>query len=188
MNDQTNAIDFGPLSQLIGTWRGDKGIDVAPEPDGDETHPYYETLTFEPVGDVTNAGKQTQVVVHYRQIVQRKIDDEVFHDETGYWIWDEAASTVIHSLTIPRAVAVLAGGQHQYEPGSRHVTLEVAAKLDDADWSILQSPFMQDNAKTTAFSHKISVDKDQLSYSETTTLDIYGRIMEHTDSNELTRC
>ncbi len=188
MSDEVSSLDFGPLTQLIGTWRGNKGIDVAPEPEGDETHPYYETLTFEPVGDITNAGKQTLVVLHYRQIVQRKTDNEIFHDETGYWIWDKAASTIIQSLTIPRAVAVLAGGQYNNKLESSKVTLEVGAKIDDPDWSILQSPFMKDNAKTIAFSHKISVEKDQLSYSETTTLDIYGRIMEHTDSNELTRC
>ena len=84
MSNQKPTIDYGPLTQLVGTWRGDKGIDIAPEPDGDETHPYYETLAFEAIGDVTNAGQQTLVVLHYRQIVQRKIDDAIFHDETGY--------------------------------------------------------------------------------------------------------
>ena len=193
MGEQQNDINYGPLTGLIGSWQGDKGIDLAPEPDGEESHPYYETLTFKAAGDVTNAGKQTLAVLRYHQIVQRKIDDAVFHDEIGYWIWDSDSNTIMHSLTIPRGLALLAGGQGADldEGGAVHsgtVTLEVAAKIDDPDWSIVQSPFMRDNAKTLAFTHKISLEQDRLSYSETTTLDIYGRIFEHTDQNELLRC
>jgi hypothetical protein len=192
MGEQQNTINYGPLTGLIGTWQGDKGIDLAPEPDGEESHPYYETLTFEAAGDVTNAGKQTLAALRYHQVVQRKIDDAVFHDETGYWMWDSDSNTIMHSLTIPRGLALLAGG-----PGPEHggdgavhteaIKLEVAAKTDDPDWSIVQSPFMRDNAKTLAFSHKITLEQDRLCYSETTTLDIYGRIFEHTDQNELLR-
>ena len=52
-------IDYGPLAALIGTWQGDKGMDVSPEPDGIEENPYYETIVFEAAGDVTNAEAQT---------------------------------------------------------------------------------------------------------------------------------
>ncbi len=48
-------IDYGPLRQLIGTWTGRGGLDIAPEPDGTERNPYYETIVFEAGGDVTNA-------------------------------------------------------------------------------------------------------------------------------------
>ena len=30
------TADYGPLKHLFGTWKGDKGIDVSPEPDGDD--------------------------------------------------------------------------------------------------------------------------------------------------------
>jgi hypothetical protein len=52
-------IDYGPLAALVGTWQGDKGMDVAPEPDGTEENPYYETIVFEAAGDVSNAETQT---------------------------------------------------------------------------------------------------------------------------------
>ena len=39
-------IDYGPMQQLIGTWRGQGGLDIAPEPDGSENNPYYETIIF----------------------------------------------------------------------------------------------------------------------------------------------
>ena len=48
-----DGIDYGPLAALIGTWKGDKGVDRAPESDGEERNPFYETITFEAAGDVT---------------------------------------------------------------------------------------------------------------------------------------
>lgn len=105
------TADYGPLKHLIGTWKGNKGIDVSPEPDGDEINPYYETMVFEKVSDVENAEIQTLAIARYHSTVKRKSNDEIFHDQVGYWLWDKANETIIHSLTIPRAVSLLAGGK-----------------------------------------------------------------------------
>jgi len=88
---------------------GDKGLDVAPEPDGSAESPYYETLEFTPCGTVENADSQELSVVRYQQIVTRKSDGKVSHDQTGYWMWDPATGIVMQSLTIPRAVTGLVG-------------------------------------------------------------------------------
>ena len=182
------GIDFGPLARLVGVWKGDKGLDVAPEPEGSEESPYRETLTFEVVGDVTNADSQTLAVIRYHQVVARKSNNEVFHDEIGYWMWDAATNTVMHSLVIPRAVALLAGGSvAPADISEERCVLSVRAKLDDPDWGIAQSPFMRDNARTVEFSHDITIAGDTLSYRETTVLDIYGKRFDHTDENELHR-
>ncbi|WP_031434079.1 heme-binding beta-barrel domain-containing protein [Methylomarinum vadi] len=182
------SIDYGPLTELIGVWQGDKGLDVSPEPEGGERNPYYETITFAPIGDVTNAESQLLAALHYRQIVQRKSNDEIFHDETGYWMWDKKAGIVMQSLTIPRGVSVLAGGTHDGEKDENGtIMLEVAAGLDDEDWQIIQSPFMRDHARTTAFRHRITVGSGLLSYEETTMVEIYDKVFEHTDRNELQR-
>jgi len=186
--NSTEALDYGPLAELIGVWKGDKGLDVAPEPDGAENNPYYETITFTAIGDVTNAESQLLTALHYRQVVQRKSNDKVFHDETGYWMWDASVGVIMHSLTIPRAVSVIAGGMHSGAKGDDgNIVLEVSASLDDKDWQIIQSPFMRDNARTTAFQHQIIVGDGKLSYSETTIVEIYGEVFEHTDCNELVR-
>lgn len=183
-----DEIDYGPLAALIGAWAGDKGIDIAPEPDGQEENPYYETLVFEPLGDLSNAESQQLAIVRYQQIVRRKSNDEVFHDETGYWLWDASAGVVMHTLTIPRAVCVIAGGHFTAsENQNGTITLEVAAKLGDPDWGIIQSPFMRDNASTLEFRQRLIIEGDQLAYAETTVVDIYGRRFDHTDQNELTR-
>jgi len=181
-------INYGPLKQLIGIWKGDKGMDVAPDPDGSENNPYYEIITCTAVGDVTNAESQTLSVIRYHQVVSRKTDNEVFHDETGYWMWDASTETIMHSLTIPRAVCVLAGGQYTGATNEQgDVIIEVSAGIQDKDWGIIQSPFMQENARTTGFRHKVILGSDTLSYSETTMVEIFGKIFEHIDENELVR-
>jgi len=181
-----DAQAYGPLGSLIGTWVGDKGMDLAPEPDGPDLTPYYETITFETVGDVENAEEQLIMALYYRQVVRKKENDEVFHDQTGYWMWDEKSQVVVQSLSIPRAVCLLAGAKYEAQAGDE-VVISVSASVDDPDWSIIQSPFMRDKAKTLAFSHTLKVNGDKLSYAETTSLDIYGSPFEHTDQNELTR-
>ena len=184
----TEIYNYGPLAGLTGTWRGSNGMDKSPETDGLDDNPYYETIVFEEIGDVENAETQVITALHYRQVVQRKSNDKVFHHETGYWMWDESSGMLMHSLAIPRGVTILAGGKHNGEPepdGS--ILLEVQASIEDPDWNISQSPFMMQKAKTTAFSHRISLKDGKLSYHETITVDIYGRVFEHTDENELER-
>ncbi|MCX2981110.1 DUF1794 domain-containing protein [Halieaceae bacterium IMCC14734] len=180
------GIDYGPLSSLVGVWQGNQGVDVAPEPDSDEVSPYYEVLTFEAAGDVTNAEEQTLSVVRYHQVVHRKSNDEVFHDQVGYWLWDSATGVICQTLTIPRAVTLLAGGTAQ---SSGETTVIEVKAVDGSDtWGIVQSPFMREKARTTEFQHKITVTGDTLVYSETTVLEIYGKAAyPHTDGNTLTR-
>lgn len=189
MSDTTiEGVDYGPLACLVGTWAGTKGMDVAPEPDNDEFNPYYETLSFEAAGDVTNAEQQTLSVVRYHQVVSRRANDKVFHDQVGYWLWDPATDVICQTLTIPipRAVTLLAGGKTTV--AGTTTTIEVEAKEGDLYWGIIQSPFMQSKARTTGFSHKIEVTGDTLVYSETTVLDIYGKnSYQHTDGNTLQR-
>jgi hypothetical protein len=184
----TDEVNYGPLAGLIGTWTGADGMDISPEPDGTEENPYYETIVFEAAGSVENAESQTLAIVRYHQVVQRKSNDEVFHDQIGYWTWDASDGTVAQSLAIPRAVALLAGGTCAAPSNAGDaVTLEVSAKAGDPAWGIAQSPFMGEKARTVAFAHKVTIDGDRMHYAETTSLEIHGRGFEHTDENTLTR-
>ena len=156
MSDDTSidGVNYGPLAILVGNWRGDEGMDDAPEPDGSEHSPFYETMSFEAAGDVTNAEEQLLAVVRYHRVVTRKSNDKVFHDQVGYWLWDASDNTIVESFSIPRGVAVLAGGRaEQPESVTAEVVLDVKAEAGAADWGIVQTPFMLDKAKTTAFTH-----------------------------------
>ena len=181
-----NEIDYGPLQGLIGRWKGDKGIDIAPEPDDTERNPYYETITFEAAGDVENAEKQTLTIVRYHQEVFRKSNDEQFHDQLGYFTWDAETGVITHSFVIPRGVAVVAGGKVIEQSGDE-ITIKVDAADDNADRGISQAPFMRDNARSVSFTQTLILTNDSLSYEETTVLDIYGRTFNHIDKSKLTR-
>jgi len=182
-----SQTDYGPLELLLGTWKGDKGLDVAPDPNGREENPYFESIIFTEAGRVTNAESQHLAALHYRQIVQRKSDGNVFHDQTGYWIWDGQRELVMHSFSIPRGVCVLAGGRFTAVDSTSGVELNVASTEGDARWPLVQSPFMHENARTTAFRQRLLVSTNELAYSQTAQLNIYGRAFEHTDNNELER-
>lgn len=183
---EIKEINYGPLKELIGVWKGDKGMDIAPESDGTEENPYYETLTITEGGDLTNGEEQVLSVLHYRKIVSRKSDNGVFHDETGYWMWDAATNVIMHSLSIPRAVTLIAGTtlkESDYQNGK--LTIEIAAGVDNKNWGIVQSPFMKEKALTKNYHQKIVIENGKMACSETTMLEIYGREFEHTDKNEL---
>jgi len=186
-NSMVNGLDYGPLVALIGQWEGDKGMDVAPEPDdGVERNPYRETLKFEAIGDATNAESQILAVLHYHQVVNHTETGKEIHNETGYWMWDKDNDTVMHSLTIPRGLVLLAGGA-AVEDAQGAVCMTVEAQVGHETWGIVQSPFLTSNAKTMSYYQQLSVSGDQLKYSQTMGLDIYGRNFEHTDNSTLYR-
>jgi len=181
----TDGVDYGPLALLAGRWEGGKGVDIAPEPDGEESSPYYETFLFEPIGAVTNAEAQTLTALRYHQVVSRKSNDQVFHNETGYWMWDAEQRLVMQTLTIPRGVCLVAGGSHEIHEGG--VAIQVHAARSDVNWPIIEPPFMRDNASTISFNRTLTVADDILRYEELTVVDIYGRRFDHTDQNTLSR-
>jgi hypothetical protein len=178
MNNIENPFDL-----LLGTWQGDKGLDIAPEPDGTETNPYYETITFSKTSDVENAESEYLFVVQYQQVVRRKSTGKIFHDQSGYWMWNAKENMLMHSFSIPRGVCVLAKGE--MEKDQNNLVLEVSATAGDDNFGIIQSQFMQENAKTSSFKQKLVLKDGVLTYSQTTILEIYGKIFEHTDDNIL---
>lgn len=183
---EENEFNYGPLTGLIGEWKGDRGIDVSPEPDDIERNPFYETFVFEAAGDVDNAEKQVLTILRYHQKVYRKSNDQQFHDQVGYFTWDEATGVITHSFVIPRGVGVVAGGKVIAEDGSK-ITMKVDAADGDKDWGISQAPFMRDNARSVSFTQTIVLDGDEMSYEQRTMLDIYGREFDHVDKSKLTR-
>jgi hypothetical protein len=186
-NTEFDDTHYGPLALLNGVWKGDRGEDRAPEPDGEEINPYYEIISFEAAGAVTNAEEQTLSIVRYHQMVSRKSDKKVFHDQVGYWLWDSKTGSIIQTVTIPRAVTLLAGGTAS-ETGDGEVVIEVIAEEGHKEWGILQSPFMEQKARTRKFTHTISIKGNRMRYRETTLIDIYGKPnFEHVDFNTLQR-
>ena len=182
----SDVENYGPLQNLIGVWVGNSGMDISPEPDGTEKNPYYERVEYTPAGDVTNAESQQVMAIRYYQTVNRIGDDKVIHDQLGYWMWDRERELVMHSLLIPRGVAVLAAGGYSVD-GEGVASIRVQATAGSDSFGIVQSPFMKEKALTKAFTMELVLGADSLFYKQSILLDIYGREFDHTDESRLIR-
>jgi hypothetical protein len=180
-----DGLDYGPLARFVGTWKtlDDRGLDVAPGQEGSEVgkggeaaSPYYETIQFIPAGGVTNASSQHLVAISYHQKVFRKSNNQQFHDQVGYLIYDKANETIYDSFCIPRAVCVVAAGK-----------LNTTLSLTAQGTGIVQSDYMAMNDKTEKFTISYEISEDIMQYSQETTLHVYGKPFIHTDIDTLTR-
>lgn len=186
MNSVIDNINYGPLAQLIGKWSGNMGLDIAPASDGSsDESPFENEMTFTVAGAAENAEEQQLVAVKYHHVVRRSDNGHIFHDQIGHWIYEPSTQLVMHSLTIPRGVCLLAGGT--IKDSNDESIFEVSATADSDTYGIIQSPFMLEKAETKAFHMKMTVKSDELRYREVTSLHIYGKDFEHVDTSILQR-
>ena len=179
--------EFGPLAPLIGTWRGDQGVNVSYDYDKKEVieETYTEEMTFKIVGDVDN-GPQKIWVIDYITAAKRTGSDDVFHTELGFWGWDPDRKMVMRCFMAPRMSTILAGGTCEANATSFSMNAEIGAQ----DFGVLSNPYLIENAKCTRYESSYTIDGDTLSYEENTVMDMSslgGKSMDHTDKNTLTR-
>lgn len=186
MNTIIDDVDYGPLAQLIGKWIGNKGLDIAPDSNANpDKSAFSDEITFTPSGPSENAEEQNLVSIKYHHIVRKLENGRIFHDQIGHWIYEKRTNIIMHSLSIPRAVCLLAGGEYEENNGTSIFNVE--AKKGSQTYGIVQSPFMLEKAKTTAFKMNLTVKGNQLNYREVTSLHIYGKDFEHIDESTLFR-
>jgi hypothetical protein len=179
--------DLGPLAALAGTWEGAEGLDVAfanVSATVLET-PFRERTTFAPFGPVAN-GSQNLFGLDYRTAAWRGDEEDPFHTEVGYWLWDATAGQVMRCFMVPRGSTVLAGGDAA--PDAK--TFTMAATLGSTTYGILSNQYLDVNARTVRYECTITVEGDDtFSYEETTTVEIakLGGELAHTDRNRLHR-
>lgn len=179
-------MNYGPLAALAGTWIGDKGSDIAPSDDrGTENNLFREELILTPIG-VTQNHEQTLYTLRYSTRVWRLTEENTFHEETGYWLWDPAAQQVMKSFIVPRGIVVLAGGYAK--PNARE--FQISASLGSSTFGICSNPFLDVEFKTVKYDLKVTIhDENNFSYESDTQLLLKGRteIFHHTDRNTLSR-
>ena len=186
MNKLIDGVDYGPLTQLLGKWIGQKGLDIAPNADAaPDKNSYIDELTVTTAGPAENAEEQQLVAVKYHHVVRKKENNHIFHDQTGHWIFEPSTGIIMHSLTIPRGVCLLAGGN--VEQNGYETIFEVEAKAGSDSFGIMQSPFMLEKAKTKRFQMRLSIKGNELNYRQITSLFIYGKDFEHVDESLLNR-
>ena len=186
MNSVIDGINYGPLGQLIGKWVGNKGLDIAPDADANPDDSLFsDEMVFTIAGHAENAEEQELVAIKYHHVVRKLENGLIFHDQIGHWIYEKNTNTIMHSLSIPRAVCLLAGGKYLEDDGVS--VFHVEANAGSETYGIVQSPFMLEKAKTKAFQMTLSVKNNELNYNEITSLHIYGKDFEHIDKSTLYR-
>jgi len=176
---------LGPLRRMAGVWTGRRGLDVKPKADGPRKQAYVERLELQPVDPVTN-GPQLLYGLRYHTHITKPEQVKTYHEQVGYWLWEPATGSIIHTLTIPRGQVAMAGGQAAAEDD--HFELHATQGLDT--WGICSSPFLDHAFKTTAFRIRVDFHDDgSWSYEEDTVLQIRGRDepFHHVDRNHLER-
>jgi hypothetical protein len=179
--------EFGPLASLAGTWEGDQGLDVAflhSKGEVGET-PYRERAEFNPFGPVDN-GSQSLYGLDYRMSAWRGDEDNPFHTEIGYWLWDGADGQVTRCFMVPRGSTILAGGPALADA----TTFTLQAEVGSETYGILSNPYLARVARTTLYQVVMDLSTEgAFSYRQITTIDHahLDEPLEHTDTNTLYR-
>jgi hypothetical protein len=178
--------EWGPLEALIGEWEGEGGLDRAYSHAKAEVldTPYTEKVTMKPFGPVDN-GRQRLYGLDYRSAMWRGDEQDPFHTEVGYWLWDVAAGEVLRGFVVPRGITVLAGGTGIAADATSY---RLTAKLGDPRYGIAENTYLGTNASSTAYEVDITVNDDGTwSYAEHTWLAMreFDEIFDHSDSNTL---
>ena len=179
------ADEWGPLGPLVGEWEGEGGLDTAYSHAQEKVlgTPYLEKLTFKPFGPVDN-GSQSLYGLDYKSAMWRGDEENPFHTEVGYWLWDGATGEVMRGFVVPRGITVLAGGTAAAD--AKSFTLH--AKAGDPQYSIGENKYLAKNASTLSYEVTITINDDGTwSYDETTMLKMkeIDEPFAHTDHNTL---
>lgn len=177
---------LGPLGPLAGEWEGDDGLDLSYHHDVDEIveTPYREVLTFKPFGPVDN-GSQHLYGLDYRTAMWRGDEEDPFHTEVGYWLWDAGLGHVMRGFVIPRASVILAGGEAAAD--AREFTLTAAS--GDPGYGMSTNPYLLERANCTRYEVTVRIDGETFSYDEDSVLTMteLPDELHHTDRNTLHR-
>jgi hypothetical protein len=176
---------LGPLAPMAGVWEGEHGTDIAPKREGARTQGFFERISLQPV-DPGNNGPQLLYALRYHTWMCKPGETGTYHDQVGYWLWEPASETVMHSLTIPRGQTVLAVGKAK--PDAKTFTLE--ATRGSTDYGICSNPYLETNFRTDSFTITVTIHDDGTwSYEEDTVMQITGQTepFHHRDSNRLHR-
>lgn len=175
---------LGPLAGLAGTWEGDQGLDISYHHDVGEIveTPYREKVELKPFGPVDN-GVQQLFGLDYRMAAYKQGEDEPFHTEVGYWLWDAANGQFLRSFMVPRGQVVIAGGDATAES----TTIELSAAHGSSTYGILSNLHLETNATTPSYTCTLTIGDGEWSYDETTVYEVKakGMTIQHRDRNTL---
>jgi len=183
--DVDTLANLGPLTGLAGIWEGARGVDINPKPEGPRQQGYVEHMELQPIDPQAN-GPQLFYGLRYHTHVVKPGEVETYHDQVGYWLWEPATETVIHTLAIPRAQVALAAGKAAADARR----FELVAKRGSTAYGICSTPFLEHAFTTVEFRITVTMNADGTwAYEEDTVLMVRGQAepFHHRDRNILTK-
>ena len=183
--DVNTLANLGPLTRLAGRWRGTRGLDVNPKPEGPRRQAFIETIDLEPIDPQAN-GPQLYYGLRYHAHVVKPGEVETYHDQEGYWLWEPATGTVIQTLSIPRGQTALAIGTATKDS----TRFELVARRGETSNGICSNPFLEDAFQTIEYRIVVTLNDDGTwSYDEDTVMQVRGLAepFHHTDRNTLVK-
>ena len=184
-----NLEDYGPLQFYIGTWVSDRwtGENRAPDPDRNvENTKFRQETTFVPIGQVDNHEQHLFALRYSTKAWEEGEDDDPFHEEVGYFIWDKDSQQVLKSFIVPRGIAVNAGGTAT--PDAKEIS--VSAEVGSETYGISSNQFLDREFKSVRYDVTFKqLDQNTFSYDENTQIKIKGRdeLFHHTERNTMKR-
>ena len=181
--DPDTLANLGPLARLAGLWEGRKGIDLNPKADGPERREFIERIDMQPIDPQAN-GPQLLRGLRYHIHINTEEEDITFHDQVGYWLWEEATGLVMQTLAIPRGQSLLAGGAAKPDGAG----LKVSARRGSTEFGITSTAFLEHAFRTDSYDLDITFNADgSWSYVSDTMLTVRGqeKPFRHRDVNTL---
>jgi hypothetical protein len=181
--DPNTLRNLGPLRKLAGVWEGRKGKDVNPKAKGPERNDYVERYSLQPIDPQLN-GPQLLYGLRYFTFITEPGKTEMFHEQVGYWLWEPATQTVMHTLAIPRGQIAMATGKVK----PRALKFALASRRGSLSNGIVSGVFLEENFTTLAWDIEVTIhDSESWSYAQDTQLLLKGRdtIFHHVDRNTL---
>ncbi len=175
--------NLGPLAALAGTWEGDQGKDFSRIHSEEKETLFRERTVFEPLGPVNN-GPQKLYGLRYTMTAWRQGEDDGFHEELGYWLWDAGNEQVLRCFMVPRGVLINAGGDVKADSNHFHLEAEVGSET----YGIMSNKYLDESYKTMKYVLDVEIHDDaSFSYKEDTQLwiPVNDAVFHHTDQNTL---
>ena len=187
LKTQQEYLEYGPLRFLIGSWQSDgfSGENRAPDPDRKvENTKFRQEMTFKPVGAVNNHEQTLQVLRYETKAWEASDQENAFHEEVGYFIWDKMNEQIMKSFIVPRGISIQAGGDAHLDS----TKFSLKAELGSPIYGLCSNKFLDEEFKTLSYEVQFQIlDQRSFSYVENTRIKIKGNkdVFDHIERNTM---
>ena len=169
--DQDTLSNLGPLRAMAGLFISQEGRDSLRVDGHEELTQYRDEFVSSPV-DPQIVGERVLYALRYLQYARRHGSVQMLDDQVGYWLWDQAASSVTLTRSTPRGDVVVATGICDANATSFTVRSVAESNANGVSLRRAQSP----DQRTVSFEMTVTtVNDDSWSYVQEISEQVAGR-------------